>query len=143
MSNKRNTPFYEVAKDNLKDEDRRKYLLERRKFEKRIINGKVGVVYSPLSIWSAGDSFDDAKNFLMFDSIIVDYITNNSYFEENEKFSKIPDNICEKIKERCPYDMCREYNINHLNVAWIPVGTCFAISIGKNGEIITINTHTV
>ncbi len=109
-------------------------------FEKKIINGRVGVIYDPYSLWSF-DETDEIKQFLMYDSIIIDYIMEDPAFPMSA-------DICEKIYNRLiSYNIIKRYGyLNTLCIEWIPVGTNFAISRWDNDlgceEIFTLNAFT-
>ncbi len=119
------------------------------KIEKKIVDGKVGVLYHEGYGGGWADSYDRSKELqecYLYDSVIVEYVMEYSkkewchFIEDNG----IPNEICRKIiKRTLDFDNLGEelvtideidYYINNrckiakrLKIEWVPVGKLFKI----------------
>jgi hypothetical protein len=99
---------------------------------KVIKNSRVAVIYSPGygAGWSTWN--DTYKDFLMFDSGLVDLIESNQEHLIREYIDKVlPDNNIYVSEDRLS-----------LEIAWLPVGTQFRIKEYDGSESVVLNSDS-
>jgi hypothetical protein len=83
---------------------------------KKVVDGKVGVVISPGygAGWSTWESDNETKESLLFDSVIVDYISQEDW-----------DSLDKYVDES--YPNVYTGGMNTLKVVWLDIGTQFRV----------------